>query len=86
MDDVELDLRNVGVKNWEQELWTEQTGCLWWGKPRPYFNGHSVKEEGGGGEEDNSYLNNFTSHTVTSLECPGLNFPNSGYHTFHNGF
>jgi hypothetical protein len=49
--------------------------------------GHSVKEEErGGGEEDDSYLNNFTSHTVISLECPGLNIPNSGYHTFLNGF
>jgi len=33
-----------------------------------------------------TYLNNFKSHTVISLECPGLNFPNSGYHTFVNGF
>jgi len=51
--------------------------------------GHSVneeEEEEGGGEEDDSYLNNFKSHTVISLECPGLNFPNSGYHTFVNGF
>jgi len=50
--------------------------------------GHSVKEEeevgGGGGEEDDSYLNNFKSLTVISLECPGLNFQNSGYHTFVN--
>lgn len=82
-----MDLRNVGVNNWEQELWTEQIWCLWWGKPRPNLKSHSVKEEGGGGgEEDDSYLNNFTSHIFISLECPGLNFPNSGYHTFLNGF
>ena len=37
-------------------------------------------------EEDDSYLNNFKSCTVIFLECPGLNFPNSGYHTFVNGF
>lgn len=32
-------------KDGEQELQTEQNGHLAWGKPRPYLNGCSAKEE-----------------------------------------
>jgi hypothetical protein len=28
IDDVELDLRNMGVKRWRSKLWTEQNGHL----------------------------------------------------------
>jgi hypothetical protein len=28
MEDVELELRDMGVKIWEKELWTEQNGRM----------------------------------------------------------
>lgn len=45
MDDVKLDLRNMVVKNGEQQLWMEKNGHQSWGKPRPNSECSSAKEE-----------------------------------------
>lgn len=44
-DGITLDLRNMVWKAGEQELWTEQTGQLSWGKPRANIKGCSAEEE-----------------------------------------
>jgi hypothetical protein len=52
MDDVELDFKIVGVKNGEQELWTQQNGHLSWGKPRLNLKVCSIEEEDEEEEEE----------------------------------
>ena len=52
MDDAESELRYMGVKDGEQELWAEQNGHMSWGKPRTNLKKCSVKEQEEGGEEE----------------------------------
>lgn len=49
---VEMGLRNVGVKRWGKEVWTEKDGYLSWGKPWRNLKSCSAKGGGGGGKEE----------------------------------
>ena len=45
MDYVKMNLRNIGVRNGVQEVWTKQNGHLSWSKPKPKLKRWSAKNE-----------------------------------------
>lgn len=56
MDDIELDLKKLEVKEWKTRALDRTDWCVLWGKPRPNVKGCSAEKED---EEDTVTLNFF---------------------------